>query len=74
VVRIASVGCSESRDISCYLYGYVRDRKVISAIACRRADAINHGGASIAPPGTDRRKSVQSKNARQVLYKWGTML
>jgi hypothetical protein len=74
VVRIASVNCSESRDISCYLYGYVRDRKVVSAIACRRADAINHGGASIAPPGTDRRKAVQSINARQVLHKWGTIL
>jgi hypothetical protein len=58
VVRKASVNCLESRDISCYVYGDVRDRKVISAIACRRADAINHGGASIAPPGTYMRKSV----------------
>jgi hypothetical protein len=74
VARKASVNCSEIRDISCYLYGYIRDRNVISAIACRRADAINHGGASIALPGTDRRKSVQSINARQVLYKWSTML
>jgi hypothetical protein len=52
------VNCSENRDISSYLYGYVRNRKVISATVFRRADAINNGGASIAPPGTDRSKSV----------------
>jgi hypothetical protein len=74
VIRKASVNRSDNRDISSYLYGYVRDRKVISAIAYRRADSINHGGASIAPPGTDRSKSVQSINAGQVPYKWGTRL
>jgi hypothetical protein len=47
----------------------VRDRTGISAIACRRADATNHGGASIAPPGTDKVMFVQSINARQVLHK-----
>jgi hypothetical protein len=52
------VNCSENRDISGYLYGYVRNRMVISAIASWRADAINNGGASSAPPGTDRSKSV----------------
>jgi hypothetical protein len=48
----------------------VRDRKGISAIACRRADATNHGGASIAPPGTDKVMFVQSINARQVPHKF----
>jgi hypothetical protein len=58
VVCKASVNCSENEDISSYVYGYVQNRKVILAIASRRADAINNGGASITPPGTDRRKSV----------------
>jgi hypothetical protein len=48
VVRRASVNCSANRDIPSYLYGYVRDRKVISAIACRRADAITMG-ARVSP-------------------------
>jgi hypothetical protein len=75
VVRKASMNCSYKRDIASHLYGYIRDLKVISSIACGREDAINHSsGASIAPPGTDRSKFVQPINARQVPYKWGTML
>jgi hypothetical protein len=58
VVCKAFVNCSENRDISSYLYGNVRNCKVISPIVSKRADAINNGVASIAPPGTDRSKSV----------------
>jgi hypothetical protein len=73
-VKQASMNCSDNRDISSYLYVYVQDRKITSAISYRRADAINHGGANIAPSGTDRSKSVHSINTGQAPYKWGNML